>query len=209
MVSYPMVEQVSLASTDFEEGVSEFVKAGFTPLESIYVKPFRVAESPAAFECVVEDIIKTGDQGGAGNLVVCRILALHFQERVFLPDGRIDPLEMDLVGRMGYEYYCHANAGSIFEVPKPKTKDILGFDGLPQEIRESEFLNGKELARLANVRQLFGEEEIQKKLTENPGGPDLFFSWIEKGKRHLEQLDADQGLLALQVAYGIKKNSKL
>jgi flavin reductase (DIM6/NTAB) family NADH-FMN oxidoreductase RutF len=181
VVSYPMVEQVSLASTDFEEGVSEFVKAGFTPLDSLHIRPFRVAESPAAFECVVEDIIKTGDQGGAGNLVVCRILALHFNERVFLPDGKIDPLQMDLVGRMGYEYYCHANASSIFEVPKPKTKDILGFDGLPVEIRESEFLNGKELARLANVRQLFPAEEIRKTVEEISSEPDAFSFWIRKG----------------------------
>jgi flavin reductase (DIM6/NTAB) family NADH-FMN oxidoreductase RutF len=154
VVSYSIVEQMSLASTEFDEGVNEFEKAGFTEVPSIKVRPPRVGEAPACFECEVVDVIKTGTEGGAGNLVVCKILALHFDNQLVLDSGKIDQIGMDLVGRMGYEYYCRANANSIFELPKPKSKNVIGFDGLPKEIRESEFLTGNELARLANCERI-------------------------------------------------------
>jgi flavin reductase (DIM6/NTAB) family NADH-FMN oxidoreductase RutF len=204
VVTYPMVEQVSLASTDFDEGVSEFVKAGFTPLPSEMVRPFRVAESPAAFECKVEQVIKTGDQGGAGNLVVCRILCVHFHDSVVQPDGKIDQIKMDLVGRMGYEYYCHANAESIFEVPKPRTKDVLGFDGLPVEIRESELLSGKELARLANGKKVFSEPDIQFFIHQNK--EQHFQHLMDHGKQLLAQMQSEEAMLHFQAAYLLKKS---
>jgi len=156
VVSFNMVEQMSLASFEFDEGVNEFEKAGFTEVPSIKVKPPRVGESPASFECEVVDIIKTGTEGGAGNLVVCKILALHFDNQLVLDSGKIDQIGMDLVGRMGYEYYCRANADSIFELAKPKSNNVIGFDGLPKDIRESEFLTGNELARLANWEKIEG-----------------------------------------------------
>lgn len=204
VVTYPMVEQVSLASTDFDEGISEFVKAGFTPLASEMVRPFRVAESPAAFECKVEQVIKTGDQGGAGNLVVCRILCVHFHDSVVQPDGKIDQIKMDLVGRMGYEYYCHANAQSIFEVPKPRTKDVLGFDGLPDHIRESELLSGKELARLANGKKTFSDAEINLFLKQHP--EKNFQQLFELGKQLLEKTQSEEAMLHLQSAFLMKNN---
>lgn len=204
VVTYPIVEQVSLASTDFDEGISEFVKAGFTPLASEMVRPFRVAESPAAFECKVEQVIKTGDQGGAGNLVVCRILCVHFHDSVVQPDGKIDQIKMDLVGRMGYEYYCHANAQSIFEVPKPRTKDVLGFDGLPDHIRESELLSGKELARLANGKKTFSDAEINLFLKQHP--EKNFQQLFELGKQLLEKTQSEEAMLHLQSAFLMKNN---
>jgi flavin reductase (DIM6/NTAB) family NADH-FMN oxidoreductase RutF len=165
VVSFNIVEQMSLASTEFDEGVNEFEKAGFTEIPSIKVRPPRVGESPASFECEVVDIIKTGTEGGAGNLVVCKILALHFDNQLVLDSGKIDQISMDLVGRMGYEYYCRANANSIFELPKPKSKNVIGFDGLPKKIRESEYLTGNELARLANCESIpevnFGKLQIE------------------------------------------------
>lgn len=167
VVNYNMVEQASLASTDFDEGVNEFVKAGFTPLESQYVKPFRVAESPASFECEVMQVIKTGDQGGAGNLVICKILAIHYNQMVLREDGKVDQVKMDLVGRMGYEYYVRADKNSIFELPKPRTKNILGFDGLPKKIKESNWLTGSQLARLANLKEIPSEAAVEAFATEN------------------------------------------
>lgn len=167
VVNYNMVEQASLASTDFDEGVNEFVKAGFTPLESQYVKPFRVAESPASFECEVMQVIKTGDQGGAGNLVICKILAIHYNQMVLREDGKVDQVKMDLVGRMGYEYYVRADKNSIFELPKPRTKNILGFDGLPKKINESNWLTGSQLARLANLKEIPSEAAVEAFATEN------------------------------------------
>jgi flavin reductase (DIM6/NTAB) family NADH-FMN oxidoreductase RutF len=206
VVNFEMVEQVSLASTDFEEGVNEFEKAGFTPVASKFVRPFRVGESPAAFECKVEQVIKTGDQGGAGNLVVCRILAIHFQKEMLNEDGKVNQFRMDLVGRMGYEYYCRANEKSIFEVPKPKTKDILGFDGLPQEIRESDFLTGNQLARLANCKTLYGEEEIKNHLLSESPKEVIFEVQIQKGINQLENQRLAEGLLCIQSAYYLKKS---
>ena len=204
VVNYAMVEQVSLASTDFDEGVNEFAKAGFTQVASQFIKPFRVGESPAAFECKVEQVIKTGDQGGAGNLVVCRILAVHYQEHLLNEEGKVDQFKMDLVGRMGYEYYCRADAQSIFEVPKPRTKDILGFDGLPVAIRESNVLTGNQLARLANCKALPTKEEIDNFLQTNNLKDVRFDALIEDGVTKLNQLELLEGMLSIAAAYSLK-----
>lgn len=204
VVNYAMVEQVSLASTDFDEGVNEFAKAGFTQVASQFVKPFRVGESPAAFECKVEQVIKTGDQGGAGNLVVCRILAVHYQEHLLNEEGKVDQFKMDLVGRMGYEYYCRANAQSIFEVPKPRTKDILGFDGLPVAIRESSVLTGNQLARLANCKVLPTQGEIVN-FIQNCNLPEINFEvLLQDGITKLDQLKLSEGMLSISAAYSVK-----
>jgi flavin reductase (DIM6/NTAB) family NADH-FMN oxidoreductase RutF len=204
VVNYAMVEQVSLASTDFDEGVNEFAKAGFSQVASQFVKPFRVGESPAAFECKVEQVIKTGDQGGAGNLVVCRILAVHYQEHLLNEEGKVDQFKMDLVGRMGYEYYCRADAQSIFEVPKPRTKDILGFDGLPVAIRESNVLTGNQLARLANCKALPTKEEIDNFLQTSNLKDLSFDALIEGGVTKLNQLELPEGMLSIAAAYSLK-----
>jgi len=204
VVNYAMVEQVSLASTDFEEGVNEFAKAGFTQVASQFVKPFRVGESPAAFECKVEQVIRTGDQGGAGNLVVCRILAVHYQEHLLNEEGKVDQFKMDLVGRMGYEYYCRADKNSIFEVPKPRTKDILGFDGLPVAIRESSVLTGNQLARLANCKALPDPEVIAGYLQNRSANELNFDLLLQEGISHLNELRLQEGLLSISAAYSLK-----
>lgn len=200
VVNFSMVEQVSLASTDFDEGVNEFEKAGFTPLKSEHVRPFRVAESPASFECKVEQIIKTGDQGGAGNLVICRILAIHYNEKMFKENGLVDQVAMDLVGRMGYEYYVRANAGSIFELPKPRTKQILGFDGLPQGIREADFLTGNELARFANLRAIPTPEILNAFKSENNLGGFSMEDLRNEGFKHLSNKEIELAFYCFLLA---------
>jgi len=196
VVSYNIVEQMSLASCEFDEGVNEFEKAGFTEVPSIKVKPPRVGEAPASFECEVVDIIKTGTEGGAGNLVVCKILALHFDNKLVLDSGKIDQIAMDLVGRMGYEYYCRANAESIFELPKPKSKNVIGFDGLPKAIRESEFLTGNELARLANWEKIPDIEATDPAVS--------FENFIQNGKQFLKENQIDKAWLSFLNAYNAK-----
>lgn len=149
---YAMVEQMSLASTEYEKGVNEFVKAGFTEIPSQKVKPPRVAEAPAAFECVVEQVIELGQNNGAGNLVVCRVVMAHFREDILLPNGTgIDPFKLDAIARLGGDWYCRAAGSSLFEVPKPNRNMGIGIDQLPEHIRHSELLTGNELGRLANI----------------------------------------------------------
>jgi len=201
VVNYSMVEQASLASTDFPEDVNEFIKAGFTEVPSQFVKPPRVGESPAAFECKVLDIIKMGTEGGAGNLVICEILALHYDSTVMTADGKVDQFKMDLVGRMGYEYYCRAFEPSIFEVPKPRTKNIIGFDGLPAEIRASEFLTGNELSRLANCLEIPPVEtifELQKQIESTQ--PNEGF-WLSEARNCLKANHTDLAWAYLFKAY--------
>jgi flavin reductase (DIM6/NTAB) family NADH-FMN oxidoreductase RutF len=151
MVNYSMVEQTSLASVEFPKGVNEFEKAGFTAVASEKVRPPRVKESPVSFECKVKQVISFGDQGGAGNLVICEIHLMHIQEEVLSQEGSIDPLKLDAVARMGGDYYCRINQQSMFTVPKPSTAVSIGFDQLPEEIRTSKFLTGNDLGRLASV----------------------------------------------------------
>lgn len=151
IVNYAMVEQVSLASCEYDKGVNEFVKAGFTPLTSELVSPPRVAESPVQFECKVNQVIHTGDQGGAGNLIICQILKAHFKEYIFDANGQINPHKIDTVARMGSDWYCRASGDAVFEVPKPNLKKGIGFDNLPLTILQSDVLTGNDLGRLANI----------------------------------------------------------
>ena len=149
---FAMVEQMSLASTEYEKGVNEFTKAGLTELDSELVSPPRVAEAPAAFECVVERIIELGQNNGAGNLVICRVVRAHFRTDILLPDATgIDPYKLDAVARLGGDWYCRASGASLFEVPKPNRHIGIGFDQLPEHIRNSDVLTGNELGRLANI----------------------------------------------------------
>jgi len=162
VVSYPIVEQTSLSSTEYKEGVNEFIKSGFTPLESIEVKPYRVKESPVQMECTVKEIISLGEEGGAGNLVVCEIVKMHISENVLNEHHQIDPNKIDLVGRMGANWYCRASNTSLFEVQKPNSKIGIGYDQLPQHIRNSDILSGNDLAKLANVESLPSMEDVEK-----------------------------------------------
>lgn len=120
VVNWAMVRQVSDASANFPRGVNEFEKVGFGMLPSEVVRPFRVLESPAQFECRVLQVIETGNGGGAGNLVICEILRMHVHPSVMDEKGRIDPQKIDLAGRMGGEYYVRASGEAIHEIPKPK-----------------------------------------------------------------------------------------
>ena len=162
VVSYPIVEQTSLSSTEYKEGVNEFIKSGFTPLESIEVKPYRVKESPVQMECIVKDIISLGEEGGAGNLVVCEIVKMHVSENILNEHHQIDPNKIDLVGRMGGNWYCRASNTSLFEVQKPNSKIGIGYDQLPQHIKNSDILSGNDLAKLANVESLPSMEDVEK-----------------------------------------------
>jgi flavin reductase (DIM6/NTAB) family NADH-FMN oxidoreductase RutF len=154
IVNYNMVEQTSLASCEYPKGVNEFVKAGFTELKSVKVKPPRVAESPASFECKVNQVISLGNEGGAGNLIVCEILLAHFKEDILDSSKNIDPQKLDAVARMGGDFYCRAQGENIFVVPKPNAKLGIGFDQFPESVRNSRILSGNDLARLANIEKL-------------------------------------------------------
>lgn len=154
IVNYNMVQQTSLTSCDFPKGVDEFVKSGLTQLSSQLVKPPRVAESPVSFECKVQDIISLGDAGGAGNLVLCEVLLMHVKEEIMDQNGFIDPYKIDTVARMGQNYYCRANGENVFVVPKPNEKIGIGYDQLPEKIRNSKILTGNDLGMLANAEQI-------------------------------------------------------
>jgi flavin reductase (DIM6/NTAB) family NADH-FMN oxidoreductase RutF len=154
VVSYDMVQQASLASCEYPAGVNEFEKSGFTPIKSEKVQPFRVKESPVQMECIVKQIIATGEQGGAGNLVICEPVLIHIQDRILNENGKIDPHKIDLVARMGGDYYCRASGNAVFEVAKPNTRLGIGVDALPQPIRNSAILTGNNLGQLGNVEEI-------------------------------------------------------
>lgn len=162
MVDYQMVEQISLASSPFERGVNEFTKAGLTAIASDLVKPYRVAESPVQMECKVNQVLPLGENGGAGNLVICELLKMHVDEEVLNDEGMIDSLKLDLVSRMGGDWYCRANASSMFEIKKPITTVGIGFDQLPEEVLKSPYLNSSELAKLAGIEVLPNETDVNE-----------------------------------------------
>lgn len=167
VVTYSMVHQTSLASTEFAEGVNEFVKSGFTPIASEKVKPFRVKESPVQFECVVKEVIETGTGGGAGNLVICEVVMIHVNADVLDTNGRIDQRKIDLVGRMGGHFYARAHGDALFELAQPNTNIGVGVDNLPPEARNSHILTGNDLGKLGVVLSIPDETAVNEyKLTE-------------------------------------------
>lgn len=159
-VSYSMVHQVSLASCEYPRGTDEFKKAGFTPIPSEMVKPFRVKESLVQMECKVVEVKETGTEGGAANLIICEILLMHINESILNDEKRIDPDKIDLVARMGGDLYCRASGSALFEVAKPNTNLGIGVDHIPGQIRMSNILTGNNLGQLGNASHLPSEEEI-------------------------------------------------
>jgi flavin reductase (DIM6/NTAB) family NADH-FMN oxidoreductase RutF len=157
IVSYDMVQQMSLSSTEYAKGINEFEKAGFTEVASSLIAPPRVGESPVQFECKVNEIIELGTEGGAGNLIICEVVKLHIDESILDDDGKIDPVKLDTVARMGGNWYNRSKEG-MFEVPKPLSTLGIGVDALPKEVRQSNILTGNDLGMLANVEVLPKEE---------------------------------------------------
>jgi len=162
VVTYNMVHQTSLASSPFAKEVNEFEKAGFTQLKSDLVKPFRVKESPVQFECNVIEVKELGKSGGAGNLVICEIIKIHIDESVLNEANQIDTHKIDLVARMGDNWYCRANGDALFEVQKPITSIGIGFDAIPTEIKNSQILTGNNLGLLGSIEALPSTEEINE-----------------------------------------------
>ena len=170
VVNYDIVRQMSLSSTEYGDGVNEFIKSGLTPVESETIKPFRVKESPVQLECVVKEIVETGQEGGAGNLIICEIKMMHINESVLDENGKIDQNKIDLVGRLGGDWYVRASGEALFEVEKPIRNLGIGVDSIPDDIRLSKFLTGNDLGRLGNIQELPNETDVNEhKLMELSG----------------------------------------
>jgi flavin reductase (DIM6/NTAB) family NADH-FMN oxidoreductase RutF len=184
VVNYDIVHQMSLASSPYAPGVSEFEKAGFTPLKSDLVLPMRVAESPVQFECKVIEVKELGTEGGAGNLIICEVVKIHINEAVLDENGMIDQHKIDLVSRMGGNWYCRADQQSMFEIQKPITTCGIGYDALPKDILQSNILTGNDLGHLAGIENFPDETAVNEyKLLELS---DLFLS-LEDDAKALEQ----------------------
>lgn len=154
VVTYDMVHQASLSSSEYPKGVNEFEKAGFSMLPSEVVKPPRVKESPIQMECKVKQVIELGQTAGAGNLVICEIVLIHINEAVLNEKKFIDQHKLDLVGRLGTNWYVRASGNALFEVTKPSSPLGIGVDAIPQKIRNSNILTGNNLGQLGNVDKL-------------------------------------------------------
>ena len=162
IVNYPMVHQMSLASSPYAPDVNEFEKAGFTPVASETIKPFRVKESPAQFECTVREVISLGDHGGAGQLVIAEVQRFHIHDDLLTPEGKLDPIKLDAVARNGANWYTRANAETMFEVTKPITTIGIGLDQIPEDIRSSHILSGNDLGQLGNAEELPNETDVNE-----------------------------------------------
>ena len=200
MVNFEIVQQMSLSSTEYADGVNEFLKSGLTPIPSELVKPYRVAESPVQFECKVNEIIPLGSEGGAGNLIICEVLKMHINEEILDADGMIDPIKIDLVSRLGANWYSRAKEG-LFEVEKPLATLGIGVDSIPEFVKESAVFNGNDLGKLGNVEALPTEEEITIFVKQNFGVKGVLSADDEVKKHQLakEYLDKNEVLTAWKV----------
>lgn len=156
-VNFPIVQQISLASTEYGDGVNEFIKSGLTMKDADLVTPKLIEECPVNFECKVLEVKPLGDQGGAGNLVVCEVQKIHIKEEYLNEEGNLDQAKLDMVARLGGNWYSRNNADNLFEVPKPLVTKGIGFDLLPNAIKYSKVFTGNDLGMLANVEVLPSE----------------------------------------------------
>lgn len=178
IVNYDIVHQVSLASSPYSSDINEFEKSGLTPLKSETVKPFRVAESPVQFECKVNEVVELGQGGGAGNLIICEVIRIHINPDILDENGMIDQFKIDLVSRMGGNWYCRSDKNSMFEITKPITTCGVGFDKLPSDILNSTVLTANNLGQLAGITEIPNETDVNEyKLLELS---DLFLSLEDK-----------------------------
>jgi flavin reductase (DIM6/NTAB) family NADH-FMN oxidoreductase RutF len=160
IVTKNLVEQASLSSLEYPADVDEFIKAGITPIKSEIIKPPRVKESPIQMECIVNDIISLGENGGAGNLIICEIKLIHISKHILNIHNKIDPNKLQLVGRLGKNWYCDAFDNSLFEINNPTRNIGIGFDQIPDTIKKSKILTKNNLARLASIKNLPSKEDI-------------------------------------------------
>ena len=193
IVNFDLVHQMSLASSPYDPEISEFEKSGLTPVPSDLVRPFRIKESPVQFECKVIEVKELGDQGGAGNLVICEIVKIHISEAVLDENQAIDQHKIDLVARMGGNWYCRADKNSMFEIAKPITTCGIGYDKIPDDIRSSEVLSANNLGQLGGIEILPNETDVNEhKLIELS---ELFIQYEDDAKtleRELHQLAKKQ-----------------
>ena len=208
VVNYAIVQQTSLSSTEYADGVNEFLKSGLTMLPSDLVKPYRVAESPVQFECKVNDIIALGNNGGAGNLIICEVVKIHIDENILDEDGVIDQHKIDLVSRLGGNWYSRANQG-LFEVPKPLTTLGIGIDNIPDLVKQSPVFDGNDLGILGNVEALPTTAEIDIFVKENFAVKGVLSSddVLKQHEKAKEYLDKNEVVSAWKVllAKGINK----
>jgi len=200
VVNYDMVQQASLASTEYGDGVNEFLKAGFTAIPSDMVKPYRVKESPVQFECKIQEIISLGNEGGAGNLIICEIVKMHIDESILDENGGVDQHKIDLVSRLGGNWYSRSNMG-LFEVEKPLTTLGIGVDQIPDFIKESPVFDGNDLGKLGNVEALPTTEEVAIFVDQNFAVKGVLSS-DDQEKVHLkakEYLDNNEVMAAWKV----------
>ncbi len=192
IINHDLLEKMNLAAAPWEYGVSEFEKAGFTPLDSTLVKPYRVKECPVQIECEVMEIKELGVGGGAGNLVICKVLAIHVSEDVLNEEGKIDQKKMNLVGRLGGSWYSKADDSALFELKQPM-ETTIGFDKLPENARNSHVLTANDLGRLAALKEYPPKELIEKIKSMNLQNVHEF------AKNSIESGDLDRALAAFIV----------
>ena len=168
MVDFAMVEQMSLASCEYEKGINEFVKGGFTEEPSVMVKPPRVKESKAAFECKVKQVIQMSEEGGSPNLVICEIILAHFSEDILDENGKIDQTKTDWVARLGGDWYVRASGNALFEVAKPSIHKGIGVDAIPDFIKYDSSFSGNDLGKLGNIEELPSKEEMHDFNAQHP-----------------------------------------
>tara|TARA_X000000368_G_scaffold403648_1_gene378851 strand:+ start:840 stop:1682 length:843 start_codon:yes stop_codon:yes gene_type:complete len=167
LVTGEIAQQVSLSSCDFDAKTNEFEKAGFTELKSDVITPSRIKQSPVNFECKVNDIISLGEEGGAGSLVLCEVLKIHINEDVLDNNNAIDPFKLNIVSRLGANWYGKTTKESLYEIAKPISRIGMGINNLPQEIRNSEILTGNELAILASAENIPEKKEFRLRDNKN------------------------------------------
>ncbi len=119
LCSLSQAEAMNATSESVPHGVSEFTLAGIAMAPCRLVRPGRVADSPAALECKVLQVLQLRDLDGRptdSHVVFGQVVGVHIDPR-FLRDGRFDTAAAQPLARCGYHDY--AAVTQIFEMVRP------------------------------------------------------------------------------------------
>ena len=75
LVNHAIVHQMSLASCHMNL-IQVNLLNWVSPIDSDFISPKRVKESPVQLKCKVNEVVELGANGGAGNLVICEVLCM-------------------------------------------------------------------------------------------------------------------------------------
>lgn len=125
IASWDLRGEMNMSSAMVSAEVDEFRLAGLETAESRFVKPPRVARSPAALECrhwkTIDLPADPRRPELAYSVVFGEVVGIYIDE-AFVRDGQVDTGAMRPLARLGYMDYSVVTPETIFSLNRPEVE---------------------------------------------------------------------------------------